>query len=191
MAWDPGHKQMVLLTSSGVISSPAEAWVWAGTHWSHPAGAALPAAASYSPMWFDPVSRSLLAIGCCVGPPPPTGAADTTWRWTGATWTLLPTPTHAPINGSTMAVNPSSGRLVLCACGTPAPAAPLFEWEGSDWAALPAGPVAVDGGTAITDYDRHTLLLFGIPKSTTFPGRSPVEVWSLSGSTWRRLGPSH
>ena len=107
MAWDEATSQMVLITSSGVISNPAETWVWAGTHWIHPAGAVLPAGADYSPMSFDPVSKSLLAVGCCVGPPPATGAVSTTWRWTGATWALLPTPGVAPINGSSMELDPA------------------------------------------------------------------------------------
>ena len=106
MAWDPAHKQMVLLTRSGVISNPARTWVWSGTHWTQPAGSALPAGASYSPMWFDPVTRSLLAVGCCVGPPPSTGAANTTWRWNGASWTLLPTPANPPINAVRAALDP-------------------------------------------------------------------------------------
>ena len=187
MAWDPAHKQMVLLTRSGVISNPARTWVWSGTHWTQPAGSALPAGASYSPMWFDPVTRSLLAVGCCVGPPPSTGAANTTWRWNGASWTLLPTPANPAVNGSTMALDPAIGRLVVCACGTPpVRGSALFAWDGSDWTALPAGAPPVEGGTAITDYDRHQLLLFGIPRSATLP----VQVWSLTGSTWGRLGPA-
>jgi hypothetical protein len=191
MAWDTALNEMVLLTRSGVISNPAETWIWSGTHWAKPAGAALPAGATYSPMWFDPVTRSLLAVACCVGPPPSTGGANTTWRWTGAAWTLLTAPDRAPVNGSTMALDPVIDRLVLCACGTPpAPPPALFAWDGSDWAALPAGPPPVDGATAITDFDLHELLVFGTPGSAALPDHSPVEVWSLTGSTWSRLGPA-
>ena len=174
MAWDPARQQMVLLTRSGVISNPAQTWLWAGTHWSQPAGAALPAGASYSPMWFDPATGALLAVGCCVGPPPPTGAANTTWRWSGATWTLLPTPVHAPIDGSTMALDPSIGHLVLCACDvTGVPEPELSVWDGSDWSPLPAGALPAVAGTEITDYDRNELLLFGTPRSGTASGQSP------------------
>jgi hypothetical protein len=191
MAWDPSLNQMVLVTRSGVISNPAETWVWNGTQWIKPPGAALPPGAAYSPMWFDPVTQSLLAVGCCVGPPPTTGGANTTWRWDGETWTLLTAPDRAPVSGSTMALDPALDRLVLCACGTPSASPPeLFDWDGSDWAALPAGSPPVDGGTAITDSDRHELLIFGTPRSATRPDRSPVEVWSLRGSTWSRLGPA-
>ena len=51
MAWDPAIKQMVLLTRSGVISSPAETWIWAGNHWAKPAGGSLPAGARRTARW--------------------------------------------------------------------------------------------------------------------------------------------
>lgn len=84
MAWDNTLHEMVLTTESGVLGEPASTWVWAGTHWRHPAGAHLPAGAFYTPMWFDPKTKSLLAVGCCEGPPPSTGALNTTWRWDGS-----------------------------------------------------------------------------------------------------------
>lgn len=189
MAWDSTHKQMILLTRSGVISAPAATWVWDGTDWSQPPHAALPPGASYSPMWFDPDTKSLLAVACCVGPPPATGSADTTWRWNGATWTLLPTPAHAPIEGTTMALDPALSRLVLCACDPstlPQPA--LSVWDGSKWALLTTGAVPVTGGIETTDYDRHELLLFGSPRGATPSGQAPIGVWKLTGSTWSRVG---
>ena len=187
MAWDPAVTQMVLLTRSGVISDPAETWVWSETHWSRTVGGDLPAAASYSPMGYDPVSGSLVAVGCCVGPPPSTGRSNTTWRWSGGAWTLLPTPADAPVEGSTMALDPALGRLVLCACGLSATPQPeLWEWDGGRWDPLHAAELPADSGTSISDADRGDLLLLGTPKSAQ-SGQSPVDVWSLSGSTWRHL----
>lgn len=188
MAWDPALGEMVLLTRSGVISEPAQTWTWAGSHWDHPARAALPAGATFSPMWFDPMTHALLAVGCCVGPPPATGAANTTWQWSGATWTLLATPT-APIDGSTMALDPAIDRLVLCACdASPTPRPALSMWEGTGWASLPAVPPPVVEGMEITDADRGELLLFGAPNTAESSDHTPVEVWSLTESTWRLLG---
>ncbi len=188
MAWDPALSQMVLLTRSGVISEPAQTWIWAESRWKQPARPALPAGASFSPMWFDPVTHGLLAIGCCVGPPPTTGAANTTWKWSGGTWTLVPTQT-APIDGSTMALDPAIDRLVLCACGaSPTPEPALSMWDGTGWASLPAVPPPVVGGTEITDADRGELLLFGAPNTSGPSDRTPVEVWSLTRSTWSQLG---
>jgi len=189
MAWDPALNQMILLTRSGVISSPAATWIWAGNHWIKPVGGSLPAGATYSPMGFDPLTNSLLAVGCCVGPPPATGAVNTTWRWNGATWTLLPTPVHAPVDGSTMALNPAIGRLVLCACNAAAKG-DLSAWNGSEWDALTGSRLPVAGGVEITDYDRNRLLLFGSGPSQPLTGQAPVELWRWTGSSWSRLGPA-
>lgn len=187
MAWDPAINQMVLLTRSGVISSPAATWIWAGNHWIEPAGGSLPPGATYSPMGFDPVTKSLLAVGCCVGPPPATGAASTTWMWNGATWTLLPTPVHAPSDGSTMALYPASERLVLCACDSPA-GADLSAWRGNVWDPLPGGRVPLAGGVEITDYDRNQLLLVASGPAQAVTGQGPVELWRWTGSSWSRIG---
>jgi hypothetical protein len=186
MAWDPAVNQMVLLTRSGVISSPAATWIWAGNHWMKPPGGALPAGANYSPMGFDPLTNSLLAVGCCVGPPPATGAANTTWRWNGANWTLLPTSVNAPIDGSTMALYPAGGRLVLCACDSPA-SADLSAWQGGQWDPLPGSRVPVAGGVEITDYDHDQLLLLASGPAQPPIGQAPVELWRWTGSTWSLL----
>ena len=188
MAWDPATMQMVLLTRSGVISNPAATWVWAGTHWRHSAGGALPAGATYSPMGYDPVTRSLIAVGCCVGPPPSTGAVNTTWRWNGNSWTLLPPTTGAPLNGSTMALDPMIGRLVLCDCsGSSSTQAALWVWGGTDWASFPTSALPVTGGTEVTD--GTDLLIFGPPKSEAKSQAPPVDAWVLtSRSTWSQVG---
>jgi hypothetical protein len=188
MAWDVATMQMVLITSSGVISDPADTWIWAGTHWSHPSGAVLPPGADYSPMSFDPVSKSLLAVGCCVGPPPSTGAASTTWRWTGTTWTLVPTPAVAPINGSSMQLDPAMHHLVLCACGeSTLPQPEFWVWNGTAWTPLSTAPLPAVSGTEITDGGQ--LLVFGPPESASQLQAPPVDVWVLTPrSTWSQLG---
>jgi hypothetical protein len=188
MAWDTATMQMVLITSSGVISDPAETWILVGTHWNHPSGAVLPPGADYSPMSFDPVSKALLAVGCCVGPPPSTGAASTTWRWTGATWTLVPTPAVAPVNGSTMQLDPVTHHVVLCACGESAlPQPELWAWNGTKWARFSTAPVPVSSAMEVTDGEQ--LLLFGPSKSASQSQAPPVDVWALTPkSTWSQLG---
>ncbi len=187
MAWDPALGEMLLVTGSGVISIPGGTWVWAGTHWRHPAGAILPAGALYSPMEFDPVTQSLIAVGCCQGPPP-SGAVDTTWRWIGDRWQLVSAQTTAPIDGSTIALDPASGRLVLCTCLSSAPAEPeLTEWDGNDWVALHVSGLPVQGGIEVADVDHARLLLIGAPISAPASNAMPLEVWSLAGSSWRRL----
>lgn len=189
MAWDAASHQMVLVTGSGVISNPGATWIWDGTHWNHPNGADLPAGAFYSPMRFDPITKSLLAVACCVGPPPATGAVNTTWRWDATRWTLLPTPAHSPIGGTTMALDPTLNRLVLCSCGvTQASRHELLVWGGTAWTLLSSAPLPFEGGTEVTDADRHALLLVGPPPVTSGSRVLPVQVWSLTGSVWHRLG---
>ena len=188
MAWDSTHNEMVLLTGSGVIGEPGGTWVWAGTHWSRPSGADLPAGAFYSPMWFDPAAKSLIAVACCEGPPPANGAAMTTWRWSGEAWSVLPTPTDAPVAATTIALDPRIGALVLCSCGSPTRAgAVLRVWNGRTWTALAPAVLPVEGGTEITDQDRHELLLLGSPMANSVPGAVPVQVWALVGSRWTRI----
>jgi hypothetical protein len=188
MAWDDALHEMVLTTQSGVLGEPANTWVWAGTHWRHPDGAHLPAGAFYTPMWFDPRTRSLLAVGCCEGPPPSTGAVNTTWRWNGTTWDLLATPSRSPVDASTLALDPAIGSLVLCACGSSVPADPrLLQWDGSAWVLMGAGAIPVEHGVEITDVERRQLLLLGSPVADTQSGPQPVQVWTLTGSSWRRI----
>ena len=89
MAWDPALREMVLVTSAGNASGGDATWVWFGAHWQNqPHGAVAPNAFDL-PMAYDPVTRSLIAEGCCSTPVSPLGALDTTWQWNGES--LAPT----------------------------------------------------------------------------------------------------
>jgi hypothetical protein len=91
-----------------------------------------------------------------------------------------------------MALDPRIGSLVLCTCGSQAPGEPVLRaWDGHGWTAIPAVSLPVEGGTEITDADRQQLLLLGSPVANTVAGAVPVQVWTLTGSNWRRIdGPS-
>ena len=189
IAWDAAQRQMVLVIGSGGAGTGAT-WIWAGTHWRRVAGGSLPAAWFYSPMWSDPVTGSLTAVGCCTSPPPASGAVESTWQWNGSAWRQLATSHDAPLDGSTMALDPSLGRLVLCSCGYVEPQKPepeLSVWSGRNWAVMPIAHLPVQGGTVITDLDRGQLLLLGSPVLETASSPAPVQVWSLAGSSWHRL----
>jgi Galactose oxidase, central domain len=187
MAWDAAQRQMVLVIGSGGTGTGAT-WVWGGARWGRVPGGGLPAAWFYSPMWSDPVTGSLTAVGCCAGPPPASGAVESTWRWNGSGWRKLDTSRDAPLDGSTMALDPSLGRLVLCTCGYIEPQEPeLSVWNGRDWMVMPSAHLPVQGGIEITDLDRGQLLLLGSPMLETASSPAPVQVWSLDGSSWHRL----
>lgn len=189
MAWDAALTEMVLTTSSGVIGSPGATWVWAGTHWARPAGGDLPSGASYSPMSFDPTTQWLIAVACCEDLPPVSGAVDTTWRWDGGAWSLLATPDDSPHNASTISLDPATNSLVLCTCDSSVPGeSALLVWYRSGWISRSAGVLPIVGGVEVTDADRHELLLLGSPASRSASGAVPVAVWTLTGSTWHRIG---
>jgi galactose oxidase-like protein len=188
MAWDAAQQQMVLVIGLGGSGSGAT-WVWTGSHWSRPATGTLPGAWFYSPMWSDPATGALTAVGCCTEPPSASGSVDSTWHWTGSAWKRVDTSTPAPLDGSTLALDPALGKLVLCTCGYSQPSEPeLTGWTGGSWLTLPSAALPVRGGIEITDADRGQLLLLGSPLSGAATGAGPVEVWSLNGSSWSRLG---
>jgi hypothetical protein len=179
---------MVLVIGLGGTGSGAT-WVWTGNHWQRPRAGDLPGAWFYSPMWSDPVTGALTVVDCCSAPPAPLGAVDSTWSWDGSRWVRLTTTTAAPLDGSTMALDPTLDRLVLCTCGYSLPAEPkLARWTGTDWVTVAGAALPFTGGIEVTDADRGQLLLLGSPKTEAASSSIPVEVWTLTGATWRRIG---
>jgi hypothetical protein len=185
MAWDSANNQMVLVTSSIGTGSTSATWIWAGNHWQRASD--LPASALYTPLWFDPITRSLIAVACCDGPPPSTGAVNSTWQWSGRQWSLLHTPGDASIDGSSLADDPATGALMLCTCGSSIATEPtLTEWNGTSWRPITDAPLPVKGGIVTTDVSRGLLLLIGAPDAG-ITGPPPVGVWSFAGGAWRRI----
>jgi hypothetical protein len=185
MAWDTATNQMLLVTSSVGTGSTSATWVWAATHWQRASD--LPASALYTPMWFDPVTQALIGVACCDGPPSATGAVNSTWRWNGQEWSILSTLGDAPIDGSSLADDPTTGALTLCTCGSSSPSEPtLSAWNGSAWRAITGAPLPVEGGIVTTDTTRGLLLLLGAPDAGTATP-PPVGVWTFTGGKWRRL----
>lgn len=186
MAWDDALSEMVLVASAGDAPGGDETWVWSGARWVIKIHGAVAPSAFDLAMAFDPVTRSLIAEGCCYAPQSQLGALDTTWRWDGQRWVQLAN-TAAPLPGSFLALDPSTSRLALCNCGPMLALPALASWTGTAWelmsvARLPFAPVA-----EITDTTSDELLIFGSATPSNPYAAQPVHIWSLSGATWRQL----
>jgi hypothetical protein len=182
MAWNSATEEMVLVTA--VSEGGAGDWIWRGNRWVNQMSSYFPNAAFVSGMAFDPVSRSLLAIGCCQAPTSAGGTVDTTWRLDKGQWHQLVLAPDPPAVGSSLALDPARGRLVLCSCDGVFTSEPeTWLWSGKAWVLLKVAPEPVTPGIEVADLDRHQLLVLG----SLTQGSSPIHVWALSGSTWQRL----
>ena len=187
MAWDDALREMVLVTAAG--QRPAATKRGSGAArvgCCKSTGPWLPSAFDL-PMAYDPITRSLIAEGCCTHAGLSSGPLDTTWRWKGSRWLQL-AGTAQPLPGSYTGAGSLQGRLVLCNCGPMLALPVLASWTGQTWALmnvarLPFEPV---GG----DHRQRSgqLLILGI-------GNAEQSRTSLSrctsgrcrASTWRQL----
>ncbi len=182
MAWDSAAGEMVLITA--VSEGGAGNWIWRGSRWINEMTSYFPNAAFVSGLAFDPAARSLLAVGCCQSPTLSGGTVDTTWRLGGGKWHQLLLAPNPPAVGSSLALDPALGRLVLCSCDGVFTSEPeMWTWTGNAWVLLPIAPAPVTPGIEVADLDRHRLLVIGSQQQ----GASPIHIWALTGSTWQRL----
>ena len=182
MAWDDATQQMVLVTA--VSEGGAGNWIWRGHRWVNQQSSYFPNAAFVSGMAFDPVTRSLLAVGCCQAPTSNGGTVDTTWRLDRGVWRQILLAPNPPAVGSSLALDPALGRVVMCSCDAIVTSEPeMWMWTGTGWLLLDVPPSPVAPAIVIADVDRHQLLVAG----SLSQGASPIHIWALAGSGWRRL----
>jgi hypothetical protein len=186
MAWDDALNEMVLVTSAGNAPGGDQTWVWSGNHWVLKVHGGVAPSAFDLPMAFDPVTRSLIAEGCCYAPQSQLGALDTTWRWDGERWDQL-AGTAEPLPGSALALDPASGRLVLCNCGPMLALPALASWTGHAWALLDVTRLPVNPVLEITDVGNGQLLIVGSAAPSNPYVAQPVHLWALSVSKWHEL----
>jgi hypothetical protein len=95
--------------------------------------------------------------------------------------------TAAPLPGSALALDPSTGRVTLCNCGSVLALPALASWTGRTWAAVNVARLPIEPVAEISDVSSGRLLIFG----SATPGNQfvaqPVHVWALVGSNWSRL----
>jgi len=182
MAWDSAADEMVLITA--VSEGGAGNWTWRGDQWVNQMSSYFPNAAFVSGLAFDPVTRSLLAVGCCQSPTSAGGTIDTTWRLDGGRWRQLVLAPNPPAAGSSLVLDPALDRLVLCSCDGFLTSQPeMWMWTGTAWASLRIAPAPVRLGIEVADVDRHRLLILGSQNQAA----SPIHIWALTGSTWQQL----
>jgi hypothetical protein len=184
MAWDDALQQMVLVTTAGSAQSGDATWVWSGARWTLKIHGAVAPGAFNLPIAFDPVTRSLIAEGCCSAPQSQLGALDITWRWDGQRWLQL-AGTAEPLPGSALALNPPTGRLTLCSCGPMLALPALASWTGKAWVLTDVARLPVEPVAEISDATH--LLIFGSATPSSQFVAQPVHLWALVGSTWQQL----
>jgi hypothetical protein len=186
MAWDDALKEMVLVTAAGDAPGGDQTYVWDGAHWVLKIHGAVAPSAFDLPMAYDPVTRSLIAEGCCSAPISALGALDTTWSWDGQRWLQL-AGTAEPLPGSYIALNPSTDRLALCNCGPMLALPALASWTGHTWALMAVARLPFEPVAEITDATTGRLLIIGSAATSSSFVAQPVHLYALNGSTWRQL----
>jgi hypothetical protein len=186
MAWDEALSEMVLVTAAGNAPGGDQTWTWSGRHWMLKIHGAVAPSAFDLPMAFDPLTRSLIAEGCCHAPVSQLGALDTTWRWDGERWHQL-AGTAEPLPGSSLALDPSAGRVELCNCGPMLALPVLASWTGQTWELMNVARLPIEPVAEITDATHGQLVIVGSALPSNPYVAQPVHLWSLSGSAWRQL----
>lgn len=149
---------------------------------------------------FDPVSgRLLLQGGGVLRSDHTLQVLGDTWAWDGKSWTQLhPTVEPPAMTNSAMAVDPTSGKLVLVGGSTQAdyagfpqtqPSAHgMWSWDGTTWRRVPSGdpPMQLGWATAAADPVTHQLLLNGTTSDGAAFSQPGHLVWD--GHHWT-VGP--
>jgi hypothetical protein len=189
MAWDPSRSEMVLVSVPANGRGGGQTWIWNGAQWARDAAGALGVNYSHVVVGFDPVSNSLTAQGCCdAASSGAAGEATSTWRWDGSAWKTVATSAHPPA-GSSLEVDPSIQRLVLCSCDLAGGLSPeMWVWSGQNWTSgqYPLTPIAPEA--EVIDPADSQFLILGSAIAGLDALSQPVQVWTLRGTHWLRLG---
>lgn len=189
MAWDPASSELVLVTRPANGRGGGLTWTWNGAHWVRDVAGTLGTNDASILIAFDPLSKSLMAQGCCLAQPPDALATQpATWRWNGSAWISLVTAVH-PRDGSSMQEDPALRRLVLCGCDLAGGQSPeMWVWNGHDWmlGPYPRPPVAPEA--EVIDPADSQFLILGSAIAGVDALTQTIEVWTLRGTQWLRLG---
>ncbi|MGA7988561.1 MAG: kelch repeat-containing protein [Candidatus Dormiibacterota bacterium] len=187
MAWDAARNTMLLVTPPTGPNGGAQTWIWTGARWQRQLGGDLGSSFHNVLLAYDPVSRSVVAEGCCqVLPTQLAGGDSSTWRWDGTRWLVV--DPRSPGGGSAMALDPVRSQLVLCDCNLVGGVVPsLYVWSGKDWAPLPSGSVPSQPQAEIDDVSRSQFLILGFAIGVGESIAQPLDVWQFNETSWRQL----
>jgi hypothetical protein len=100
----------------------------------------------------------------------------------------LTTVVH-PLDGSSLAADPALRRLVLCGCSLAGGVAPrIWVWNGEDWTAAPYPRPPVVPEAEVTDPADSQFLILGAAIAGVDDLSQTIQVWTLRGTQWLRLG---
>lgn len=189
MTWDPSTSELVLVTPPRGARGGGETWTWSGTHWVRAVAGDLGTNYAGVVIALDPLSNSLIAEGCCQSQPGKILATlPSTWRWNGSAWSLLSTSVHS-LDASSIEADPSLRRLVLCGCNLDGGLSPeMWVWNGHDRmeGPYPRPPVAPEA--EIIDAADSQFLILGSAIAGVDALAQTLQVWTLRGTQWLRLG---
>lgn len=189
MSADPAHSKVVLFGGlNGATALTGDTWTWNGASWSL-ASATGPSPRYGAALAQDPAGGGVILFGgdTTIGP---NGLVGDTWRWDGASWSLLSPATSPPARGfHTLTFDPVRNVVVLF--GGQIDSATFndtWEWDGADWTqAFPAHapPPRALASMAFDARAGRTLLYGGY----TLPLVLYADVWAWDGADWSDVGP--
>lgn len=186
LAYDPKHRQVVLVTNSGAT------WIWADRtwRWAQPPRAGSPTGCCGVAAWDPELARVLLFDAEPSSDAPP---ATFTYAWDGANWLQLDRVAdyQPPPGAFSMAYDAAQHQMVLLvALGTPSGAIEVETWiyQGGVWrrrSNLDSSAFAVS--TAIGfDVPSHTLLALSPADAET---GTKTSRWD--GAAWHAVSTTH
>ena len=185
MAYDTSSSQLVLFGGFDGTNYLDDTWTWSGGTWTQ-VGLTEPGnftGRAFAAMAYDPASSQLLLFSGFGNP-----GADDTWSWSGSAWTqLVVSNTPGATGGGSMAFDPDLNQLVFFGGNTSPQGTSdssdngyFWDWNGSDFGGLTAGPSARDYAAMAYDPDSSQLVLFGGYGST---GNTLGDTWAYSAPT--------
>jgi hypothetical protein len=156
MAWDPGGRSVILVTST--TPQAAQTWSWDGAAWTQLHPHTTPPQGS---LVAAPDLGGLLLVS-------PTGAdgQPSTWSWAGADWHRLGVPGTPALTGAAVAYQAAAHRVVLFAGDCPTghcPSDATWVFDGRAWTQVPSAstPLPRSGAALAPDPNHPGLVLFG------------------------------